>query len=580
MIRRTLGSMSSRQQFGAAALVALILIGALAETGIFLMIVPLAQVVSSGENTLRQQVGPFLINASTTRLVFLAVVLLVVMTVSRFAANVVQARLSTGVELRERSRLFDAYIGAAWEVQAAEPPGRIQSIAGFASAKGELVSMVTNATRYFLNIAVMLSAAFLLAPVGALGITLLGGILFVAFRPLVATSRRLSAKYVSSVTKHNEDLGEVVAVGADMRVFSAGPGFRRRLSDSNRSALTAKRQSMTVSGLVAPTYQAIGLTLVITILGVASSRDVDLPVLGAVVILLIRSISYGQALQSVAQKLAEYRPAIDELERWHETYDNARVRHGNEPINQIEDVVLSDLSYVYADGTEALRSINLSMSKGDRIGLVGPSGSGKSTMAQILLGLRLPTEGDVAVNGVSTRQLNENQFRACATLVPQRSNAFRGSIRENIAFFRADVSPDDIEQAARSAGLHDTIMQLPDGYETVIGPSNRELSGGQLQRIGIARALAGRPSLIVLDEPTSALDVDSEELVTNTLQILSKDVIVVIVAHRVSTLRDCDRIAVLEAGEILVVGSPAEVAKQSAFYRRALASGTFSEELA
>jgi len=175
-------------------------------------------------------------------------------------------------------------------------------------------------------------------------------------------------------------------------------------------------------------------------------------------------------------------------------------------------------------------------------------------------------------------ETGEEMLAAAATLVPQKTSLFRGTVEENIAFFRP-LDRDAVEEAARKAGLHETIMRLPEGYATQLGAARRDLSGGQAQRIGIARALAGKPSLIVLDEPTSALDVDSEELITDTIRSLPDDVIVVIVAHRISTLRHCSRLAVLDKGQMVASGTPAEVFASSDFYRRSVASGTIRDDV-
>jgi len=573
VIRRILISMSRRQRFGAALLAAVLLLGSIAETSIFLLIVPLAQTVASGDDDFRQEVGPFSIDATVATLVSVIFVTVLLLTAARFVSTYLQARLTSEVERRSRMRLFEDYTLASWETQSREPPGRMQSMSSFATARGDLLGLGALTVRYALNVSMMVAAAFVLAPAGALAILAIGGLMFAAFRPLVASARRLSGEYVRRSTEHNEDLGELVAIGADLRVFDAGAGFTRRLSRSNDLALRAKRRSAIVNGSVVPTYQAIGLTLAVGILGFATTRDVDLPVLGAIVVLLVRSMSYGQSLQGMTQKFAEYGPAVAALDEWHDVYRAARVEFGSEQLDQVVTVEFESVSFSYGADVPALTDVSLSIEHGEHVGLVGPSGSGKSTLVQLLLGLRLPTAGRIVFNGRPLFDYDESSRRRAMTLVPQRTNLFRGTVAENIRVFRDWVADEAIEDAARRAGLHETVLALPDGYETEIGPARRDLSGGQVQRIGIARALAGGPSLIVLDEPTSALDADSEALITDTLRALPPDVIVVIVAHRMSTLRSCDRIAVLSGGHLEAIGSPNEVVEQSAFYKRAVSVG-------
>jgi len=284
-------------------------------------------------------------------------------------------------------------------------------------------------------------------------------------------------------------------------------------------------------------------------------------------------MSYGQSLQGMTQKFAEYGPAVAALDEWHAVYQAARLDFGTKRMADVARIEFESVSFSYGTDAPALADVSLTIEKGEHLGLVGPSGSGKSTLVQLLLALRFPTSGSVLANGCSLLEFDEQSRRRAMTLVPQRTNLFRGTVADNIRVFRDWITDAAIEDAARRAGLHETILGLPDGYATEIGPARRDLSGGQVQRVGIARALAGGPSLIVLDEPTSALDADSEALITETLRALPPGVIVVIVAHRMSTLKSCDRIAVLSHGRLEAVGTPGEVLGTSEFYRRAVRLG-------
>ena len=221
--------------------------------------------------------------------------------------------------------------------------------------------------------------------------------------------------------------------------------------------------------------------------------------------------------------------------------------------------------------------MNLVVKPGDHIGIIGPSGAGKSTLAQILLRLRSPSSGTYVINGRLVDDYADLELRDKISLVPQQTVLFRGTVHDNIAFYRADVERTTVIDAAQRAGVHEAIMALPLAYDTLIGRAHRELSGGQTQRLGIARALLGRPSILVLDEPTSALDVDSEELITATLRALPNDVIVLVIAHRVSTLRDCNRVVVLEKGRIVADTSMSDAAITNQFFRRALEAGVFGQ---
>ena len=192
----------------------------------------------------------------------------------------------------------------------------------------------------------------------------------------------------------------------------------------------------------------------------------------------------------------------------------------------------------------------------------------------MLLRLREPTRGSILVNGTPAEEYTLSSWYRKVSLVPQDSRLLHGSVAENIAFFDATIGRDEVEAAAQAAGVHDVIMSLPQGYETPVGPSFRDLSGGQIQRVGIARALVRNADVVVLDEPTSALDVHSEAVIQATIEALRGKALVVIIAHRLSTLSICDRIIVLDNGRLESVGSLAEVAERSPYFRRALEVGT------
>lgn len=168
---------------------------------------------------------------------------------------------------------------------------------------------------------------------------------------------------------------------------------------------------------------------------------------------------------------------------------------------------------------------------------------------------RRPTAGEVRFDGTVVDEFTDASWASAVTLVPQDTRLIHGTVAGNIAFLR-DIAPEVLEQAARDAGIHDAILELPDGYATEIGPATRNLSGGQIQRIGIARALAGDPSVLVLDEPTSALDTQSEQVIQETLERLHGRMLVVIIAHRLTTLSICDRVLVMDRGRLQAEGPP------------------------
>lgn len=220
-----------------------------------------------------------------------------------------------------------------------------------------------------------------------------------------------------------------------------------------------------------------------------------------------------------------------------------------------------------AEGVSLFQALDLTVARGETVALVGPSGSGKTSLARLLCGLYQPDSGDVRIFGISTRT-HLAECRTRLTYVPQNAYLFSGTIRDNIAFGRPSASLEDIQQAAQAASIHDFIEGLADGYDTLVGEQGVRLSGGQRQRLAIARAFLQNAPLIVLDEPTSALDNGTERAIQAALESLAKDRTVIIIAHRLSTVQNANRIVVLESGRIVEQGSHEALLERGGSYAK------------
>ncbi|EGH23376.1 hypothetical protein PSYMO_18698, partial [Pseudomonas amygdali pv. mori str. 301020] len=221
------------------------------------------------------------------------------------------------------------------------------------------------------------------------------------------------------------------------------------------------------------------------------------------------------------------------------------------------------------DGSEILRGINLVITPGQVIGVVGRSGSGKSTLTRLLQRLYVPERGRVLVDGMDLALADVSSLRRQIGVVLQDNMLFNRSIRENIALSDAGAPLEAVMQMAKLAGAHDFILELPEGYDTMVGEHGASLSGGQRQRIAIARALMGNPRILIFDEATSALDYESERIVQQNMQAICKGRTVIIIAHRLSAVRDANRIVVVDRGQIVEQGTHAELlTHQAGHYSR------------
>lgn len=221
------------------------------------------------------------------------------------------------------------------------------------------------------------------------------------------------------------------------------------------------------------------------------------------------------------------------------------------------------------DGSEVLRSVSLDIGAGEVIGIVGRSGSGKSTLTRLLQRLFVPERGRVLVDGMDLALADVSSLRRQIGVVLQDNMLFARSIRENIALTDPGAPLEAVMQAAKMAGAHDFILELPEGYDTVVGEHGASLSGGQRQRVAIARALIGNPRILIFDEATSALDYESERIIQQNMQAICKGRTVIIIAHRLSAVRDANRIVVMDRGQIVEQGTHQELlAHQAGHYSR------------
>lgn len=231
---------------------------------------------------------------------------------------------------------------------------------------------------------------------------------------------------------------------------------------------------------------------------------------------------------------------------------------------------IDHLRFGYPSRTEspALDDLSLTIEPGETVALVGPSGAGKSTLFDLLLRFYVPQAGTIRIEGVDISTLELADLRRCFALVPQNPALFNGSVADNIRYARPDASQAEVEQVARVAHAHEFIHRLPQGYDTRLGDNGLGLSGGQKQRLALARALLTKAPVLLLDEATSALDAESEHLIQQAMPALTRGRTTLVIAHRLATVRDADRIAVLDEGRLLAVGNHEELIDSNPLYRR------------
>jgi ATP-binding cassette subfamily B protein len=230
------------------------------------------------------------------------------------------------------------------------------------------------------------------------------------------------------------------------------------------------------------------------------------------------------------------------------------------------EVEFRHVSFGYQPGSAVLKDISITARPGETIALIGPSGCGKTTLSALLQRFYRVTDGSITVDGVDIRNMTQHSLRSQIGVVFQDAHLFNDTVRANIAYGRPQATQAEIEAAARAAHAHDFILALSEGYDTIVLERGSRLSGGQRQRIAIARALLKNPPILILDEPTSALDTESEHLIQRALKTLLRNRTAFVIAHRLSTVRDADRIVVIKDGEIAESGNHTELLAKNGYY--------------
>lgn len=396
---------------------------------------------------------------------------------------------------------------------------------------------------------------------------ILGGILYAlikAFRKRIAQQgviqNNCSVQYVKWVNQGLGAIKETKVLRKEVFFLSQFGKEYQAYGDANRKFMFLNQ----IPRMIIETLVVSGLLLLIIVKLALGNAPLDIvPLLGVLALAAFRLMPSANRIVNLSNGIKFHMPFFDELYEEFLDIKERRIAQAGEALateNQKiffqKQIMVLDIGFQYPGGKqEILQDVSFTIPKGKFIGVIGPSGAGKTTFVDILLGLLNPTKGSILIDGTDI-QSNIRGWQANLAYVPQSIYLIDGTIRENIALGVAEVEIDDalVERVLRMAELYDFVQELSDGLYTMVGERGVKLSGGQRQRIGIARALYQRPEVLVLDEATSALDNETEKSITATILKLKGQITIIAIAHRISTLTDCDFKIKFEDGIAQIVG--------------------------
>jgi ABC-type multidrug transport system fused ATPase/permease subunit len=494
----------------------------------------------------------------------------------QFAQEVVGYAIPHRIDLHLRLRAYSALVGTSMQFADSIGAGAVSNVAVNQPAR------IGIALRFFAtliaNVAVLLSYILVMLVVSPILVVVTS--IYVVLATLLF--RALTTGIVHGIGKElsraNEQFGQIffeTLNGAKLiRLAGATKDVERDLKSSVKKLQRVRDKTVAVENMTAPFFSTVGGVLICVIVmavGMVKTETAGQAV-GVLVIffvLLFRLLGPLSIISISRNNIIVHLDAFREFDAFLDAAERARERDGSIQLKDFGDAIrIANLSFSYtADGPHILENLNLVVPRGQMVAIVGPSGGGKSTIINLITRLYRPSSGNILIDGHDLNDIAIESWWRRLGVVTQEIIVLNDTIRKNLTFgMRGQVSDEQLREAARLAAIADWIEGMPDGYDTSVGDRGGRLSGGQRQRIALARAIVRNPDVLILDEATSGLDTLTERTIQKQLQSFSRGKTMIVIAHRLSTVKRADTIVLLEQGRIVETGNHKELIGRRGLY--------------
>lgn len=573
-----LGGVSKKYKFQIPLLIILgFLSGLLEGVGIGALI-PLFSIISGnkiGEDNISRLIAKifslFNLNLSLRSLLFLICALFILKAIALFVFYSVRTKIVSDYENNLRGNLYHKTLKSNWPYLSKQKIGHLEYvlIADVGSTTRLLESIIT-AVLDFSSLLIYVFVAFSISPFITFIALVMGGIILLSFKPFISKTKLYAKKRIAltkfiahQINENATGLKTIKAAGVEGEAISAGLEFFKNLKD-------LRIKQAIIKYFTAISIQPLSVLLIGTVFAISYTRQgFNLAAFIALIYLIERIFVYIDKIQFSLHAINDSVPFLKDLMFFqNEVVKNQEEESGQKNFNFTDEIDFKDVGFSY-DLKPILQNINFKVKKGQMVGIIGPSGAGKTTIVDLLLRLLKPGKGEILIDGVNISEIDLGKWRRNVGYVSQDIFLKNDTIENNIKFYDKSINDSDMIEAAKVANIYGFIQRLSKGFATAVGERGTSLSGGEKQRIVLARVLARKPKILILDEATSNLDSESEALIKNALEKLKGEMTIIAIAHRFSTIKNADQLIVLDNNSVIEKGDPVKLLenKDSYFYK-------------